>query len=481
MPKFRDWVAGRSAVTIADNDELYVRDDDTNDSKRITWGNAKTALGSTFSTAPQRALLGRLSAGAGPAIITVLGDSTSNGDTDWFVPVLDSLGGAFPAFTVQHRLWSHANQSYGAPVYRQVGTAGLGHASPVSGGINQPAVAGNTRTSPSFAFRARIQTPASWALGTLVSQFGNTPGAAGDRAYQVYIASTFITYRHVADDGTQTDYVVFFTALPTSTDVWIGGTFNASTGVWQPQTSVDGVTWTALGTATTGVTQSDLNPSNYQVQVGARSGTSEVYGGRVYWLEVYDGPNASSPMLLRFDSSLRIPGQSTLTDAEGRAWSLGGSSTFTDGAPVLLAMNGSTPGETIAYARDATRQPKLASAASNMFVMNWGHNESAVDVQSTYGALVGEVLALRPSATVVVNRQNPQHSTATHYLRQNRHQSNIGEMAARNGYGVIDAHRAFLDTGNSDAYVGVGDVHPTAAGYVLWSNTARRSFGLPAV
>jgi len=46
MPKFRDWVAGRTAVTIADNDELYVRDDDANDSKRITWGNLKTALGS---------------------------------------------------------------------------------------------------------------------------------------------------------------------------------------------------------------------------------------------------------------------------------------------------------------------------------------------------------------------------------------------------------------------------------------------------
>jgi len=50
MPKFRDWVAGRTAVTIADNDELYVRDDDANDSKRITWGNVKAALGSVFPT-----------------------------------------------------------------------------------------------------------------------------------------------------------------------------------------------------------------------------------------------------------------------------------------------------------------------------------------------------------------------------------------------------------------------------------------------
>jgi hypothetical protein len=49
MPKFRDWVAGRTAVTIADNDELYVRDDDANESKRITWGNVKTALGPTYA------------------------------------------------------------------------------------------------------------------------------------------------------------------------------------------------------------------------------------------------------------------------------------------------------------------------------------------------------------------------------------------------------------------------------------------------
>jgi hypothetical protein len=55
MPKFRDWVAGRTAVTIADNDELYVRDDDANDSKRITWGNAKAALAADAAFADQYA------------------------------------------------------------------------------------------------------------------------------------------------------------------------------------------------------------------------------------------------------------------------------------------------------------------------------------------------------------------------------------------------------------------------------------------
>jgi hypothetical protein len=45
MPKFRDWVAGRTAITIDDNDELYVRDDSADESKRITWANVKTAIG----------------------------------------------------------------------------------------------------------------------------------------------------------------------------------------------------------------------------------------------------------------------------------------------------------------------------------------------------------------------------------------------------------------------------------------------------
>lgn len=47
MPIFKDWIAGRSAVTIADADELYVRDSDADTSKRITWASVKTALSST--------------------------------------------------------------------------------------------------------------------------------------------------------------------------------------------------------------------------------------------------------------------------------------------------------------------------------------------------------------------------------------------------------------------------------------------------
>lgn len=41
---FRDWIAGRTAVTIADADEFYVRDADADESKRITWSTIRSVV-----------------------------------------------------------------------------------------------------------------------------------------------------------------------------------------------------------------------------------------------------------------------------------------------------------------------------------------------------------------------------------------------------------------------------------------------------
>jgi len=96
MPKFRDWVAGRTAVTIADDDELYVRDDDADESKRITWGNVKTALGSTFAPLASPTFTGTVTVPAATAanhaaVVTAIDATTGRlaiggrevGDTGW--------------------------------------------------------------------------------------------------------------------------------------------------------------------------------------------------------------------------------------------------------------------------------------------------------------------------------------------------------------------------------------------------------------
>lgn len=49
MPKFRDWIASRTAATLVDDDELYVRDASGNVSQRGTFAGLKTALGSLFA------------------------------------------------------------------------------------------------------------------------------------------------------------------------------------------------------------------------------------------------------------------------------------------------------------------------------------------------------------------------------------------------------------------------------------------------
>ena len=50
MPKFRDWVATRTAATVGDDaDEVYWRDDSGDVSQRSTWGAVKAALATIFA------------------------------------------------------------------------------------------------------------------------------------------------------------------------------------------------------------------------------------------------------------------------------------------------------------------------------------------------------------------------------------------------------------------------------------------------
>lgn len=442
-----------------------------------------------YSTAAQRAFVGRLNAQAGPAILTVLGDSTGNDATDWFRPFFADLGEAFPAWTVQHRLWSDTNQGYGPPTYAQVGTDGLAYLVPGSDGATTPDSASKSLANCDVMIRAHVRKDDINAAGeqNIASDFSPS---AGNRSWRLYMTNGNLYFGYSVDGTTLVEALVANSAATAASfadgeDFYVGVQVTRDNGAGNSRIeaikSTDGTTWSTFGTAvTSGAVITSLFNGIASIEVGSRSLGTLSWAGRIYWVEVYKGLTTSDPLAFRFDASLYQTG-TTFVDAEGSTWTLGAAASITLGAPLLLAMNGSHPGATISYAEDATRQPKLLSAPSNMVIFNWGHNQTETDVQSVYEALVADVTTSEPSATIVVCRQNPQHSGATNYLRQNRHQSNIGEMAARNGYGVIDGYQAFIDTGSPDTYVDTNDVHPTTAGYVLWANAARRTFGIAEV
>lgn len=95
-------------------------------------------------------------------------------------------------------------------------------------------------------------------------------------------------------------------------------------------TSVDGVTWTELGTAQSATVADPMpNPSaELPVIVGANNstGSSGPYTGRIYWAEIRDG--VDGPVLARFDAAEAAKSPGAWWGDDGRAWLPEGAVTF---------------------------------------------------------------------------------------------------------------------------------------------------------
>lgn len=86
-----------------------------------------------------------------------------------------------------------------------------------------------------------------------------------------------------------------------------------------------------------------------------------------------------------------------------------------------------------------------------------------------------------PNAGIVVVRQNPTGSTASTKARQDLQMVRLAELAAREGYSVIDAYAAFRARPSVDALMeSASDVHPNVDGQRAWAAEAARTFGVAA-
>lgn len=89
--------------------------------------------------------------------------------------------------------------------------------------------------------------------------------------------------------------------------------------------------------------------------------------------------------------------------------------------------------------------------------------------------LTEELTQIFPDAGLILMSQNPSY-TAGREIWQNIKATELQAIAARRGYGFIDIHQVFQDTGNPRDYVKVDNIHPTTSadapapnGSMLWA------------
>jgi hypothetical protein len=149
--------------------------------------------------------------------------------------------------------------------------------------------------------------------------------------------------------------------------------------------------------------------------------------------------------------------------------------------PALTIYNGSVPGTKASYATDATRFAKLTAHASDLYVINYSHNEGAATTYPDYATLTGALQAKHPAAGIIPVLQNPESEgsagkTAEQIAAHAQRLQIIRTLAGENRWPVIDAYNAFRNDARSPAELVPDGVHPSPAGHALWVTVAQRVF-----
>lgn len=166
-----------------------------------------------------------------------------------------------------------------------------------------------------------------------------------------------------------------------------------------------------------------------------------------------------------------------LWDEGGNQWPV--SPTWTDagtGAYALNVWNAGVGGSSTGYFQ-GSRFPNLVKDA-DLIIVNHGFNQGgplADDTQrqyrrNMYKAFVDEFVAANPNAGVVLVGQPPD-GRAGREEWQAQKGLEFAKIAAWHGWGFLNVHRAWIEYGNWQADLTLGDqVHPTAAGLALWAS-----------
>jgi len=428
-----------------------------------------------------RALGHRLLSGIEPACLLLQGDSTSNDSDEWFPLTMQWLASKFPAYTVAERIWMDATQSYSEfTVPYQTGSAGEAYAT-IPASANHGLYAPNSTALQitgdiDIAIKLTMTNWSEETTRSLVSKLGDAP----NRGWAFIMKTTRELGFWWSENGTDLIGPVYSTVAPTvvnGTPIWLRVTLDVDNGAGgydlKFYTSSNGNSWTQLGTTVVGGSTTSIHANTENLHLGNKTmGASSPWEGKIYAARVKNSINGAvvaSPSL-----GQAFPSGSTFTDAEGNTWTKNSLTTVGNGSPEMLVLNASAPGQAIAYSTNATRFALQAAKEPQLTFINYSHNEgTTVDYQSVYEGLCTQLLTKWPNVGVVCVTQNPEQAPAVNIVPHAQRNRRIATLAAKNNYGLIDAYRAFVETGNYSALVNASDgIHPTGAGSRFWKNVA---------
>jgi lysophospholipase L1-like esterase len=428
-----------------------------------------------------------LKRGLEPLCISTLGDSTGNNIAEWFGLTMSWLAPYFHNYTFNYKLWADTTQSYNS-IFTKLQEGANGDAYALFSNTSGRYIA--TPHNASFAITGDIDLRAKVALDdwtpSTAAYLINRLGSAGSRGYVLYIDSAGKIALYFSPNGTDLVLKVSTVAVPANDGeaIWVRATLDVDNGAGgydiKFYTSTNypngaGGTWTQLGTTVTTAGTTSINANNVILELGGRSsGTSNFWGGKLYEVEIRNGIDGK--VVANPDLGMAFPSMATtFKDTEGNVYTRYGATTFGNGSPAVLILNGSHPGANISYILDETRFELQTPIEPNMIFLNYGHNDVPTGYEANVNSLYTKLITKYPNVSVVLVTQNPQISPRTeqqiydHWLTQ----KTIVDVFSKNNLALVDTYRAFIETGDIPSYMNVDGVHPaTATGSVLQKDVA---------
>jgi lysophospholipase L1-like esterase len=439
------------------------------------------------------ALVQKLATAVDPAYLIGVGDSTMAAAGGWFNQGVDWLGDQFPAYSILRRDWNHTNQRYEpVPVVVQTGTAGVRRFVATGAATDRIfVVADSAATSPSTQLVTDFDVLIP-ATGAAITLGGKYVTGTNQRSWFVQVDASGTVSLYFSTDGTSgTQLTRTSTAAIPGGGIGVRATvrvvFNGSTGgnntaAFYYSTDL-GATFTQIGSTVTNSGTQTIFDGTAATQFNARGssdgsgtgGTGNSTGGAVQYfgLKVFTSVTAGARPVIDYDTAQwngYSSGAGSWTDFVGNTVQATGSGqTGTmQGAPVLYVLNGAVSGQTISYANDGTRFPKLVPLAADAAVINFSHNEvGLVAYRTPYKQLADAIVVVGPDTGIVATVQNQRVSPATNITEHAIRGDQIRALAASQRHALVDVAAAFTATGDVDANVDTDGIHPNTDGYVV--------------
>jgi len=459
---------------------------------------ATTRIKTLTKSSPQvGAFVRKLKTAQQSAVVTVLGDSTSAAEFGWSNLLMGELAALFPTHRVLRRSWESANERYGlVPTIVQAGPSVRRFVSTGASTDRFFTVADSAATSPSTEVRVEfdILIPASGVALTLGGKYDT---GTNNRGWFVQITNTGILQFFFSTDGTSGTQLTraATAALPapafgvrTQIRVTWQGNDGAGNNVTRFEYSLDlGATWTQIGsTVTTATASATIFDASTATQFNSRGGIGNATGGAVeyFGFRLFTSLAAGARPVIDFDTALwngfgSAGSTASFLDFVGNTVVINGTGTggAMQGAPIIYVLNAAVSGQTISYANDATRFPKLTAITSDLMVVNFSHNEvGLVAYRAPYKQLTDAVLAKFPDAGIVATIQNARRSPAINIVEHAIRGDSIAALAGSENWAVVDAAGILNATGDPAAFTNVDGIHPNQDGYDLIAETSRSLF-----